>query len=66
MRPIKFRVRHKEIGERKQKKICKCKIRGVIELYQIKNGQFYSIHPVDKPRWLRKFKFCPLCGRKII
>ena len=48
-----------------KKKKCNCKIRGVVELYEIKNGMFYSLFSEHYVKWLRKFKFCPLCGRKI-
>ncbi len=44
---------------------CKCNIRGVVKLFKIKNGLFYSIHPEYYVKWWRKFKFCPLCGKKL-
>jgi len=46
-------------------KKCKCKIRGVVELYEIKDGIFYSLYFEHYAKWLRRFKYCPLCGKKL-
>lgn len=45
---------------------CKCNVRGVVRLYTIKDYIGYAVHPDDEARYLRKFKFCPLCGRRIL
>ncbi len=46
-----------------KKKRCQCKIRGVFTLWKDIKGVGYMIHPRDWYRYLRRFRFCPICGR---
>lgn len=48
-----------------QKKQCKCNIRGIAQLYTDKKGLYYKTDPRDYGRSLRRFRFCPLCGKKL-
>lgn len=48
-----------------KRKNCTCRIRGIVELYVIKSGQYHVCDPYDCGKYLRKFKYCPLCGKKI-
>ena len=54
-------------AKKMRKKSCKCKIRGIVEMAEIKQGHIgqYLIHPDYYAKWLRKFKFCPLCGKEL-
>ena len=55
----------KPMDEKKGKRKCACNIRGIVEIWRIKNNVCYSLaHPTAYPV-LRAFKFCPLCGKKL-
>lgn len=55
----------KPMDEKKGKKRCHCRIRGVVRLVKIKSGINYAVDPYDYGKWLRRFRFCPLCGKKL-
>jgi len=40
---------------------CKCGIGGIVLLW--KDAQV--VHPDDYYKWVRKFNYCPICGKKI-
>ena len=46
-------------------KECECKIRGIVEMYDVRKSIWFNVHPDNIMRRLRKFKFCPICGRKL-
>ena len=48
-----------------KKRKCVCKIRGIVELYEIKDGIYHVVHPMDYRTYFSSFKYCPLCGREI-
>lgn len=43
---------------------CACKITGVVALYVDKGDYFVLLDHREYERNLRKFRFCPLCGRR--
>lgn len=49
----------------KNRKKCECKIRGIVEMYDVRKGIYWNIHPDDIIYRLRKFKFCPICGKEL-
>jgi hypothetical protein len=49
----------------RKKKLCKCRIRGIVDLWKIKGDMYYAIDPYERPALLRKFKYCPICGKKL-
>ena len=57
-------------GRDNKRKVCKCIIRGVVWLGVRKkipdrNGTLILVHPIEHIKFLRKFKYCPICGKKI-
>ena len=44
---------------------CQCTIRGIVEMFDIKKGIYWCIHPDNFIRRLRNFKYCPICGKKL-
>ena len=48
-----------------QEKKCECRIRGVVEMHDVRKTVYYNIHPDNFMRRLRKFKFCPICGKEL-
>lgn len=53
----------KEPREKKRK--CKCRIRGIVEIFALKGDIHYCVDSRECGRYLRRFKFCPLCGRRL-
>ena len=50
----------------KKKRSCKCKIRGILKMWrEDKDGIGHVIDYYDYGRYLRKFKYCPICGKGI-
>jgi len=57
-------------GEKVSVRVCKCPIRGIVEVYELRwvSADDYCYHipdPYRRERFLRNFKYCPLCGRPI-
>lgn len=46
-------------------KSCKCNIFGIVSLVNKKNDMYYKIDPIHYNRTLKKFKYCPICGKLI-
>lgn len=59
----KFYKKYK--ADKRKKKKCTCKIRGIVELFIVENGFLLNIHPSDYTKNLRKFKYCPICGKSL-
>ncbi len=45
---------------------CKCNTRGIVRLYTIKGDLNTLIPDYEWDKSLRNFKFCPLCGHKLM
>ena len=50
--------------EQKRKIKCRCRIVGIYSLAVRKKYYDELIHPDDYVKNLRKFKYCPLCGKE--
>ena len=52
----------KKTNEKVRSKVkkCECKIRGVVEMYDIRKGIYWNLHPDNIVQRLRQFKFCPI------
>lgn len=44
---------------------CKCIIRGIVQIGIKKGNDVILTQSIEYPKFLRKFEYCPLCGKRI-